>query len=200
MKLQHLSTRLLLPCLFSLSSFLFGQSKPAATKPTPAPAMDPKKAAVIEEIFRITKPEATVQGALAQYKAAFHQAAAQGFSQEVRKFGDPAKYQADFNKFEQRVFDLLTQRLNWQKIKPQFEQAYADTFTMDDLSGMLTFYRSPAGQSYISKMPGLLAKFNAIGQQQMAGAGPEIQKATNDFMADLKKRSEAGQTSPPAKK
>jgi hypothetical protein len=34
----------------------------------------------------------------------------------------------------------------------------------------------------------------------MAGAGPEIQKMTNDFMTDLKKRSGAGQTTPPAKK
>ena len=195
MKLQRLSATLLLPYLFSFSPTLFGQSRPTST-----PAIDPKKAAAIEEIFRLTKPESTVQAALAQYKAAFHQAAAQGFDQEVRKFGDPAKLQSDFNKFEQRIFDLLAQRLNWQKMKPQFAQAYADTFTADDLSGMLAFYRSPAGQAYISKMPGLLAKFNAIGQQQMAGAGPEIQKITNDFMTDLKKRSEAGHPNPPAKK
>jgi uncharacterized protein len=200
MKLQQCSASLLLCCLFSLSPSLFGQSKPSTSQPTSTPTIDPKKAAAIDEIFRITKPESTVQGALEQYKAAFHQAAAQGFNQEVRKFGDPAKYQSEFNNFEQRVFALLAQRLNWQKMKPQFAQAYANTFTADDLSGMLAFYRSPAGQDYINKMPGLMAKFNAIGQQQMAGAGPEIQKITNDFMADLKKKSGASQPNPPAKK
>jgi uncharacterized protein len=201
MKLQQLSARLLFCCLLSFSPSLFGQSKPTPGKPASTPAVDPKKAPLIEEIFHITKPESTVQGALEQYKAAFHQAATQGFNQEVRKFGDPAKYQSEFNNFEQQIFALLTQRLSWQKMKPQFAQAYADTFTADDLSGMLAFYRSPAGQDYINKMPGLMAKFNAIGQQQMAGAGPEIQKITNDFMADLKKKSGAtGQPNPPAKK
>jgi hypothetical protein len=201
MKLQQLSAKLLLCCLFSLSPSLFAQSKPPSTsKPAPAPAVDPKKAAAIEEIFRITKPESMMQGALEQYKVAFHQAATQGFNQEVRKFGDPAKYQSDFNNFEQRVFNLLGQRLNWQKMKGQFAQAYADTFTADDLSGILAFYRSPAGQAYLSKTPGLMAKFGSIGQQQMAGAGPEINKMMNDFMADIKKRSEASHTNPPAKK
>lgn len=201
MKLQQLFARLLLPCLFSLSPSLLGQSKPpSASKPAPASAVDPKKAAVIEEIFRITKPESMMQGALEQYKMAFHQAAAQGFSQEVRKFDDPAKYQSDFNRFEERIFALLAQRLNWQKMKPQFIQTYADAFTSDELSGMLTFYRSPAGQAYVNKTPGLMAKFGAIGQQQMAGTGPEINKMMNGFMADVKKRSDASHANAPAKK
>ncbi|MBV9037404.1 MAG: DUF2059 domain-containing protein [Acidobacteriaceae bacterium] len=79
-------------------------------------------------------------------------------------------------------------------------QAYSDTFSTDELSGMLAFYRSPAGQAYINKTPGLMAKFGAIGQQQMAGTGPEIQKMMNDFMADLKKRSDASHANAPAKK
>ena len=200
MKLQQLSATLLLSCLFSFSALSPGQSKSATTKPATAPTVDPKKAVLIEEIFRLTKPESMMQGALAQYKAAFHQAAAQGFSQEVRKYDDPAKYQPDFNRFEERVFAMLSQRLDWGKMKGQFEQTYADTFSLDELSGMAAYYRSPAGQAYINKTPSLMAKFGAIGQQQMAGAGPEINKMMNDFMADIKKRSEASHPAPPTKK
>ncbi|MBV9937843.1 MAG: hypothetical protein JO150_05015, partial [Acidobacteriaceae bacterium] len=126
MKLQQLSAKLLLFCLFSFSLALFGQSAPSS-KPASVPAIDPKKAALIEELFRITKPETLIEQALGQYKAAFSQAATQGFNQEVRKFDDPAKYQADFSRLQERVFNLLNQRLNWQKIKPQYMQAYSDT-------------------------------------------------------------------------
>ncbi len=200
MKLQQLSAKLLLCCLLVPSLALFGQSAAAPSKPA-SPAVDPKKAAAIEEIFRITKPETMTQQMLDQYKMAFRQAAGQGFSQEIRKFDDPAKYQGDFNRFEERVFALLSQRLSWGKMKGQFVQAYADTFTADELSGMLAFYRSPGGQAYINKMPTLINKFNAIGQGQMAGVGPEVQKMTNDFMADLKKKSEASHAAtPPTKK
>ncbi len=203
MKLQQAPASLLLCCLFSVPFSGFGQTAKTTTpgKPASAPAPDPKKAAAIEEIFRLTKPESMMQGALDQYKMAFHQAATQGFTQEVRKFDDPTKYQGDFNRFQERIFALLAQRLNWQKVKPQFAQAYADTFSADELNGILAFYRSPAGQAYMSKLPTLMAKFNAIGQGQMAGAGPEINKMMVDFIADIKKRSDASHAAaPPAKK
>ncbi len=201
MKLQQLLSPLLLACLFSFPALPFGQAKPSTNaKPAAAPAIDPKKLALIEEIFRLTKPESLMQGALAQYKAAFHQAATQGFSQEVRKFDDPAKYQPDFNRFEEKIFAMLAQRLDWAKMKGQFEQVYADTFTSDELSGLAAFYRSSSGQAFLNKTPSLMAKFGAIGQQQMAGAGPEINKMMSDFMADLKKRAEASHANSPAKK
>ncbi len=156
-----------------------------------APTVDPKKAPLIDEIFRLTKPEAMMQQMLARYKMAFSQAASQGFEQEVRKFDDPAKYRPDFTKMQDKVFGLLSSRLQWQKLKPQFAQVYSDTFSTDELSGIAGFYKSPAGQASINKMPSLIQKCSQIGQQQMAGAGPEIQKMMTDFMDDLKKRSQA---------
>ena len=168
-------------------------SAPAQTT-TPgktATTVDPKKAPLIEEIFQLTKPDGMMQQMLVQYKAAFSQAASQGFEQEVRKFDDPAKFRGDFTKLQDKVFGLLSSRLNWQKLKPQFAQVYSDTFSTDELSGIASFYKSPAGRASINKMPSLMQKCGQIGQQQMAGAGPEIQKMMTDFMYDLKKRSQA---------
>ncbi len=170
--------------------------QPAASQGT---APDPKKLPYIEEIFRLTKPEGMVSGMLSQYKGAFQQAAGQGYEQEVRKFDDPAKYRADFNKLQDRVFALLTSRLDWQKLKPQFVQVYSDTFTVEELSGMAAFYRSPGGHAFLEKMPSVLQKWSQVSQQQVGNVGPEIQKMMSDFMADIKKRSAANAPKAPAK-
>ena len=177
-------------------------SAPAQTT-TPgktATTVDPKKAALIDEIFQLTKPEAMMQQMLQQYKMAFSQAASQGFEQEVRKFDDPAKYRPDFAKLQDRVFGLLSSRLQWQNLKGQFAQVYSDTFSTDELSGIAAFYKSPAGRASINKMPSLIQKCSQIGQQQMAGTGPEIQKMMTDFMNDLKKRSGSSKGAAPSAK
>ena len=188
-----------LPCQSSAQT---GATRPATPSRPTAPvatAPDPKKVPLIEEIFRLTKPEGMVNGMLSQYKGAFQQAATQGYEQEVRKFDDPAKYRTDFSKLQDRVFAMLTSRLDWQKLKPQFVQVYSDTFTVEELSQMAAFYRSAGGQAFLQKMPGVLQKWSQVSQQQVGNIGPEIQKMMTDFMNDIKKRSAANAPKPPAK-
>ncbi len=202
MILLRTSVFLLLAMLPAASSAQTPPAKPASPS-SPAPsapsAPDPKKVPVIEDIFRLTKPEGMVNNMLNQYKGAFQQAAAQGFEQEVKKFDDPAKYRGDFTKLQDRVFALLSSRLDWQKMKPQFVQVYSDSFTLDELNGMDSFYKSSAGHAFLEKMPGVLQKWGQASQQQVGNVGPEIQKMMNEFMADIKKRSAASSPKPPAK-
>lgn len=184
-----------------LPAFASAQTAPAksAAPATTATAPDPKKVPLIEEIFRLTKPEGMVSGMLAQYKGAFQQAANQGYEQEVRKFDDPAKYRGDFTKLQDKVNALLASRLDWQKLKPQFVQVYSDTFTVEELSGMASFYKTPGGRAFLEKMPAVLNKWGQLSQQQVGTVSPEIQKMMNDFMTDLKKRSAANPPKPAAK-
>lgn len=203
MRFSQTSVFLLLTLLPGLPAGAFGQSTPAKSTAAARPAAttpDPKKVPLIEEIFHLTKPEGMINGMLAQYKNAFQQAATQGFEQEVRKFDDPAKYRGDFAKLQDRVFALLSSRLDWQKMRPQFVQIYSDTFSVDELSGIAAFYRSPAGHAAIEKMPGLLQKCSVVSQQQVGNMGPEIQKMMTDFMNDIKKRSAASKPAPPPAK
>jgi uncharacterized protein len=203
--LQHPTLLVAFASVLSAQTPAKAPASPAATAPPASTASrptapDPKKVPAIEEIFRLTKPELMISNMLNSYKAAFSQAAGQGYEQEVRKFDDPAKYRADFTKLQDRVFALLASRIDWQKMKPQFVQAYSDAFTVDELNGMAAFYRSPAGKAFLEKTPQVFQRLNSVGQQQMASTGPEIQKMMNDFMNDIKKRSAAaGGAKPPAK-
>ena len=167
-------------------------SAPAATSGAP----DPAKVPIIEDLFRLTKPDNMVQ----QAKNAIGSAAQQAFTSEVRKFDDPSKYQSDYQKLQGQLMGIINSRLDWTKMKPQLVKIYSDSFTKDELTGITAFYKSPAGQAEMQKMPQVAYKTNVLGQQQLASVQPELQKAMSDTLNSIKQKSQSSHpaTTPPA--
>lgn len=138
---------------------------------------------------------------MVQAKSAIGSAAQQAFAAEVKKFDNPSKYQADYQKLQGQLNTIIDSRLDWSKMKPQLVKVYSDSFTKDELAGIAAFYHSPAGQAEMKKMPEVAYKANMIGQQQLASIQPELQKAMAETLTAIKQKSQAAKpaTSSPAK-
>ena len=52
-----------------------------------------------------------------------------------------------FKKYSDKISDVLEKSLSWQVIKDDCVSIYMQTYTETELKGMLTFYKSPIGQS-----------------------------------------------------
>jgi hypothetical protein len=65
------------------------------------------------------------------------------------------------------------QEMNWEKLEPLFVKIYRDSFSQEEVDGMLAFYKSPAGQAVIHKMPLVLQNTMTEMQKLM---GPALQK------------------------
>jgi len=48
---------------------------------------------------------------------------------------------------------LVKEELNWATFEPMMVEVYRNTFSQHEVDGMLTFYRSEAGQAVIAKLP-----------------------------------------------
>lgn len=46
-------------------------------------------------------------------------------------------------------------RALWLKLKPKYVKAYAEVYSADELRALITFFKSPAGQTYLEKTPEL---------------------------------------------
>ena len=78
---------------------------------------------------------------------------------------------AEMAKMEERqkkLFALIKEHTTWQKMKPVFVKAYADTFSEPEVDAILAFYKSPAGKAMVDKQPTLNAKILASVQSQMS--------------------------------
>ena len=67
--------------------------------------------------------------------------------------------------------------MSWEKIKPMFISIYADTFTAEELQGMIAFFKSPLGQKWIEKQPQIQMATMQKMQAVMMEMQPKMQEA-----------------------
>jgi uncharacterized protein len=65
-------------------------------------------------------------------------------------------------------------------MRPGYVKAYSETFSEEEIDGILAFYESPAGRAMQAKMPILMPKIMALAQAQAGELMPEIQLITRD--------------------
>ena len=68
---------------------------------------------------------------------------------------------------------IIRKEINWADLKSAYIKLYAETFTQEEVDGLLAFYRSPAGVALLEKMPIVTQKSAAITQQRI---GPLVEK------------------------
>ena len=141
---------------------------------------EPPSTASIETLLTMTRAESmlgTVYSGMEQAIRQGMQAAAgdQPLTPEQQRILDtaPTKFSA-----------LVRSEFTWDKLKPQYIQVYQETFTQEEVDGLIAFYASPAGQAFIAKMPTAMQKSMALVQLQMKTLMPKMQAVIRETMAE----------------
>lgn len=103
--------------------------------------------------------------------------------------------------FQQKVMDVVNQKIGWKALEPDFINLYASTYTEEELDGIVAFYKSPIGQKMIEKTPELTTKSTQITQQKMTELQPQLSQMVQDFMKQMAasmNKSAPAQSSPAA--
>lgn len=87
------------------------------------------------------------------------------------------------------VFD----RIDWDGIKQDMINIYAETFSKDELNAFSDFYSTPAGKSLVEKQPEVQRRSMETMMPRMMAIGPEIQQSMQEKMQayQAKKQAEA---------
>ncbi|MEP7365584.1 MAG: DUF2059 domain-containing protein [Acidobacteriota bacterium] len=155
-----------------LALAIFISTLPAfAQTPAAAPA---DKAARIERLLELTNSQASVD-----------QMAAQIFKMlpSMVPPNAPPDQKAKLEEAQKQARVLITKQMSWARMKPQFAKLYDETFTIEELNGMVAFYESAAGRSMLTKMPTLMQKSMAIGQSAFNEIVPELQRLQKEASA-----------------
>ena len=102
--------------------------------------------------------------------------------------------------FSDKSMKLAMDSMSWPALEPEYSKIYASTFTMEELDAALTFYKSPAGQSFLNKTPQLMQQSTQIAQRRMADLQPKLKQLQDEMIKELEATSSpAGKpTSPPS--
>jgi hypothetical protein len=77
----------------------------------------------------------------------------------------------------EKMVDTISREFSWDKMKEDYITLYADTFTEEELKGIIAFYKSPAGRAFIQKQPELMKRSMELSQKLMLKLMPAIQGA-----------------------
>ena len=127
------------------------------------------KEAKIERLLELTNGQATTNHVFEQIKAAMAPA--------IPASGTPEQ-RAKAQEVQSKILDLMKSQMSWEKMRPDYVKAYSETFSEEEIDGILAFYESPAGRAMQTKMPILISKVMALAQDQLRELMPEIQRIT----------------------
>jgi hypothetical protein len=96
------------------------------------------------------------------------------------------KIQKDIDTQQAEVTAMLKDMLDWKKLEPLYVRVYQKSFTQEEVDGMIAFYKTPAGQAVINKMPVVMQNTMNEMQQMMTPVIQKMQKMQQDVTAEMK--------------
>jgi len=142
-----------------------------------APASDEK----IKELLAVSHAQKIVDGMMTQIDSVMNNSIQQALQ---GKTPTPAQQQA-IDKMRKNVVSLVRSEVSWQKMEPIYIRIYKESFTDDDVVGIINFYKTPAGEALLDKMPVLMQSMMGEIQKMMASMTPQMQKIMTDFSAEI---------------
>ena len=144
--------------------------------PMAARADDASKRAKAQELIGILHSERMMSQLSANLMKQVSDAA-----EQVTGSNPTPESKARLQDFEKKVSGLFDEQLGWNVMGPQVVNIYATTFTEDELTAVVTFYKSPAGSAFLTKTPEINTQLNQLAQPKLAALQTQIRQAFEDF-------------------
>lgn len=85
---------------------------------------------------------------------------------------------------QMRVIDLFNEQMDWPSLQEDMARIYGETFTSDELRGLINFYSTPAGEAFIDKQPELMQGMMQIIQPRVMAVMPKMQQLMQEAAAE----------------
>ena len=144
-----------------------------------ASAIEPDNRKAAEELLTLTNVEKNLADMRAQI--------GQMMTAQLQSTNVPENMRDKLAQFQKQLMDTIFEELAFAKMKPAYVDIYSSTFTAEELSGLVSFYKSPVGRAYANKLPALMKRMMEVAQTKMQTLAPRLKKMNDDFIAELKK-------------
>lgn len=136
----------------------------------------------LDELFAITKvnrmTEAMLSSADGFMKQSMREAfKGQNFTPEQQKFVDTATT---------KIMSVMKEELSWSAMRPIYIQIYQETFTQEEVDGLIAFYKTPVGNAVVEKMPVAMQKSMILMQARMEPLLQKVKAAIEQSVIDAK--------------
>ena len=141
--------------------------------------------ASLERLLAVTRSESLIDSMQGQVEQMFRQSMAQG----MKTAGPGGK----LNDAQQRIVDelpgrfaaLMREEMSWTRFKPMMMTVYRESFSQEEIDGLIAFYESPLGKLMIERMPVVMQRSMELVQADMKTTLPKLEALMKDTMRRL---------------
>ncbi len=103
---------------------------------------------------------------------------------QIEAINIPEEHEKNLQAMQKIAHELLFKGLSWEALKEEYIQLYTESFTEEELQGIIDFSKSPLGQKMAEKSPILMQKSMEIGRQHAQQVMPQVQQAIQEYMKE----------------
>lgn len=100
--------------------------------------------------------------------------------------------------FEKQAGQMIDTQIGWAALHPRFTDIYVKSFTEEELDAIVAFYKTPAGNALITKMPEVNSQMGQLGQSRVEALQPQLQQLLTDFRKSMTPPAAAAPATPSA--
>lgn len=150
--------------------------------PSAVRADDASKRAKVEDLIQLTKMDQLMGKMVDQMSTRIKAMTAQ----QTANLNATPEQQKLIDDYQTKIQQIVKDSVSWDKMKPVIVEVYSETYTDEELDGILAFYRSPSGRALVAKSPELMTRVMNLMQKQMIDLQPQMQQANEDFTRKMK--------------
>ena len=144
-----------------------------------AVAAPPSEASVLR-LLDLTNAE-SMMGSMMEY---IEQSMRAGMQQAVAGQRLTPQQQRALDLAPRKIVAAFREDLGWSTLKPMYVAIYQETFDQSEIDGLIAFYETPTGKALVAKMPIVMQKSMAAGQERMQRLLPRLQAAMQEALRE----------------
>jgi uncharacterized protein len=141
----------------------------------------PASKSSIRELLEIAETRKLVDSIKAQTETMMNRS----IQQSLAGKNPSPKQMAAIEKMKKNAMLVMQDEIAWEKLEPMYIRLYEETFSQEEVDGIIAFYKTPAGKALINKMPTLMQKSMTEMQKLMLDMMPKLKQVQQQFIADM---------------
>jgi hypothetical protein len=123
---------------------------------------DAVRAELAEELMNLMKVPENIEKSFVMVKQMIPKQ-----MEQIGKMSGQTNMPPETLKQSEKIVDLVAEELSWEKVKGDYICLYSEALTEEELRAAIAFYKTPEGQSFITKQPELMKRAMEMNQNLM---------------------------------
>ncbi|HYD79159.1 MAG TPA: DUF2059 domain-containing protein [Paucimonas sp.] len=140
----------------------------------------------IEKLMTITKSQNMVESIAPQMEGRMKSMMEQGLELHKLAPAEKEKANAFIASFVAKSMAVVKDEMSWKNMREMYVQIYGESFTQEEIDGLIAFYASPAGKAFVEKMPMVMQKSMLATQQRFTPLMKKLRDVAQQSAAEYK--------------